>query len=81
MSYKALGKERRLTLADLGEMHVRAISGITGGEATISNPPLCVVPSHPSVVATSETYHYRDYGFDWEFSGRNAFFSPFDYHP
>jgi hypothetical protein len=81
VSYEALGRERRLTLADVGEMRVRAIDGIAGGEATITNPPLCVVPSHPSVVAKSETYRYRDYGFNWEFSGRNAFFSPFEYHP
>lgn len=81
MTYEALGKERRLSLADVGEMQVRAIEGIAGGEATISNPLLCVVPSHPSVVANSKTYWYRDYDFDWEFSGRNAYFSPFEYHP
>ncbi|MGZ8219102.1 DUF1326 domain-containing protein [Methylomagnum sp.] len=81
MTYEILGQERKLTLADVGEMQVRAIEGIAGGEATISNPRLCVAPSHPSVVASSETYRYRDYGFDWEFSGRNAFFSPFEYHP
>jgi hypothetical protein len=81
MAHEALGKERRLNLADVGEMHIRTIEGVTGAEATISNPPLCVVPSHPSVVASSETYRYRDYGFEWEFSGRNGFFSPFEYHP
>lgn len=81
MTYEVLGKERRLVLADLAEMHIRAIDGIAGGESTITNPPLCVVASHPSVVAKSETYRYRDYGFNWEFSGRNGFFSPFEYHP
>lgn len=81
MTYQASGQERRLVLADLGEMWVHAIEGIAGGESTISNPRLCVVPSHPSVVASSDLYRYRDYGFEWEFSGRNAFFSPFEYHP
>lgn len=81
MTFEAFGKERRLTLADLGGMHIRAIDGIAGGEATIANPPLCVVPSHPSVVAKSEAYRYQDYGFSWEFSGRNGYFSPFEYHP
>ncbi len=81
MAYEAMGKERRLLMSDLAEVSIRAIDGIAGGEATINNPPLCVVPSHPSVVAKSEIYRYRDYGFDWEFSGRNGYFSPFVYHP
>ncbi|MGX2030601.1 MULTISPECIES: DUF1326 domain-containing protein [Methylocaldum] len=80
MTYEALGKERRLLMSDLAEVSIRAIDGIAGGEATIANPPLCVVPSHPSVVAKSGSYRYRDYGFDWEFSGRNGYFSPFVYH-
>lgn len=81
MTYENLGKERRLLMSDVAEMSIRAIDGIAGGEATIANPPLCVVPSHPSVVAKSEVYRYRDFGFNWEFSGRNGYFSPFVYHP
>ncbi|MGX2039349.1 DUF1326 domain-containing protein [Methylocaldum sp. MU1018] len=81
MTYEAVGKERRLLMSDLAEVNIRAIDGLTGGESTIANPPLCVVPSHPAVVAKSERYRYRDYGFDWEFSGRNGYFSPFVYHP
>jgi hypothetical protein len=81
MTYEASGRERRLLLADLAEMDIRAIDGIGGGEATIANPPLCVVPSHPSVAAKSTVYRYKDHGFDWAFSGRNGFYSPFAYHP
>lgn len=81
MSYEARKNERRFTLADLGGMHVRAIDGISGGEAMIANPPLCIVPSHPAVVGRSASYSYHDHGFVWEFSGRNGFFSPFAYHP
>jgi hypothetical protein len=81
MTYQVQGKERRLTMSDLAEVHIRGIDGIAGGEATIHNPPLCVVSSHPSVVAKSELYRYRDHGFDWEFSGRNGYYSPFAYHP
>jgi len=81
MTYEAAGKERRLLMSDLAEVSIRAIDGIDGNESTITNPPLCVVPSYPSVVAKSEVYRYQDYGFDWEFSGRNGYFSPFAYHP
>lgn len=81
MTYEAAGKERHLTMSDLAEVRIRAIDGIAGGEATISNPPLCVAPSHPSVVAKSEVYRYHDHGFHWEFSGRNSYYSPFVYHP
>lgn len=81
MTYQALGKERHLAMSDIADVRIRAIEGLAGGESTIANPPLCVVPSHPSVVAKSEDYRYKDYGFDWKFSGRNGFYSPFEYHP
>lgn len=81
MVYRAEGTTRRLLMPGVAEASIRAIDGIAGGEARIANPPLCVVPSHPSVVAKSEVYRYRDYGFDWEFSERNGFYSPFVYRP
>lgn len=81
MVYQAEANRRSLLMAGTAEARIQAIDGIGGGQSTIANPPLCVVPSHPAVVATSEVYRYRDHGYDWEFSGRNGFFSPFVYHP
>ncbi len=75
------GRRRRLTVEGVAETEVEAIEGIRGGTATIDNPPLCVVPSHPAVVARSRHYRYDDAHFQWRFAGRNAFYSPFVYRP
>ncbi len=81
MTYRAEGDRRSLSIPETADIGVEAIAGIAGGSATITNPPLCVAPSHPSVVARSTAYHYQDYGFDWTISERNGYFSPFTYEP
>ncbi len=71
----------RLRIPGIAEAAIESIPGIAGGDSRIENPPLCVVPSHPSVVARAKHYRYHDHGQDWEFSGRNGFHSPFVYQP
>ncbi|GAB4260983.1 MAG: DUF1326 domain-containing protein [Methylomicrobium sp.] len=79
--YVSDGNHRRLAIPDIAEAEIESIQGIAGGVATISNPPLCVVPSHSSIVARSKTFRYKDYQHDWTFSERNGFYSDFDYRP
>lgn len=81
MDYREEGNRRQLTIPGVTQADIESIKGITGGEATINNPPLCVVTSHPAVVARSTHYEYHDYDKNWKFSNRNGFYSPFTYQP
>jgi hypothetical protein len=65
----------------IAQADIESIQGITGGQATLNNPPLCVVTSHPTVVAKSKNYQYQDYDKNWQFSERNGYFSAFVYQP
>jgi len=38
-----------------------------------------VVPGFPAVVSKSTRATYTDYGFDWQISEKNGFYSPFTY--
>lgn len=81
IDYQEQGGQRRLVIPDIAQAEIENIAGITGGQATINNPPLCVVTSHPSIVARSKNYRYKDYDKDWTFSDRNGYFSAFVYRP
>ena len=81
IDYKEEGNKRQLVIPDVAQADIESIEGVRGGDATIDNPPLCVVTSHPAVVARSTRYRYRDYDKNWEFSDRNGFYSPFAYQP
>lgn len=79
MTYHEENDTRRLSIPGIAEAEIQSIQGIRGGEALIANPPLCVVTSHPAVVAKSKHYSYHDHGQAWEFSERNGYHSAFSY--
>ena len=79
IDYKADGRSRSLTVGNLAAMEVQAIEGGGGSEVTISNNPLGIVPGEPMVVAKASQLTYHDHGMDWDFSGKNAYYSPFVY--
>lgn len=81
MSYKSENNSRELIIKQIASVAITAIEGINGGKATITNPPLCVVTSHPATVAQSTKYRYQDYDKNWEFSQRNGYYSDFVYQP
>lgn len=81
IDYHEEGNKRRLIIPGIAQAEIEGIQGIKGGNATIDNPPLCVVTSHPAVVARSTHYHYQDYDKAWQFTERNGFYSPFIYQP
>lgn len=66
-------------VGELADVKVAAIEGQGGSLVTVSNHPLAVAPGNDVVVARSEHFRYADHGYEWEFSGRNAFFAPFQY--
>ncbi|MGY6276204.1 DUF1326 domain-containing protein [Methylomonas sp. MgM2] len=79
--YRQDGNSRSLSIPEIADAEIQSIRGISGGDAFIENPPLCVVTSHPSVVAKSTHFRYSDHGRDWQFSERNGYHSAFTYQP
>lgn len=79
IEYSARGKHRSLRIPELAEMEVDAIEGQGGKEVILSNVPLTAVPNEPTVVAKSKRLSYHDHGFDWEFTEKNGFYSPFSF--
>ena len=61
------------------EAAYEALDGQGGAEITVSNHPLCIAPGNPAVTARSKKLSYKDHGMSWELSGKNGFFSPFQY--
>jgi len=81
IDYKEDGNKRFMSIPGIAQAEIESIQGITGDESSISNPPLCVVSSHPSTVAKSKHYSYQDYDKNWQFSDRNGYYSAFTYQP
>ncbi len=81
IDYREEADRRSVSIPGIAQVEIESISGITGAQSTISNPPLCVVSSHPSVVAKSKHYEYTDYDKNWCFNERNGYYSPFNYQP
>ncbi len=81
IEYKVDGNKRFMSIPGIAQAEIESIQGITGAESSISNPPLCVVSSHPSTVAKSKQYQYQDFDKDWQFSDRNGYYSAFTYQP
>lgn len=81
IDYKEDGNKRFMSIPGIAQAEIESIQGITGHESSISNPPLCVVSSHPSIVAKSSQYQYQDFDKNWQFTDRNGYYSPFTYQP
>jgi len=79
IKYAAEGKRRSLTIPNIAEVSIEALEGQGGAEITISNHPLCIAPGQPAVTARSKKLSYKDHGMSWELSGKNGFFSRFQY--
>jgi hypothetical protein len=81
IDYKEEGNKRELVIPGIAQAEIESIKDIRGGDATIDNPPLYVVTSHPAVVAKSSHYEYHDYDKNRKFGNRNGFYSAFNYRP
>lgn len=66
-------------VGEVAEVRLAAIEGQGGSLVTVSNHPLAVAPGNDAVTARSEHFRYVDHGYEWEFEGRNGFYSPFQY--
>lgn len=79
MTYHAEGKKRSLKIKGVAEAEIEAFAGQGGGDITVENHPLAIAPGYEVVVSKSNQVTYQDYGLDWQFSGKNGFYSPFAY--
>ena len=73
-------KSRSLKIGDIANFAIEAIEGQGGAEVTVNNHPLCISPGNPAVVSRASVFNFNDYGLNWEFTNKNGFFSPFEYH-
>src|SRR5690242_7824232 len=79
IDYRAEGRRRSMAIGGVADVDIEAVPGQNGGEATVAGMPFCVVPGIPAVVAKSKLMSYHDYGYRWEISDKNGFYSPFAY--
>ena len=79
IDYRAEGRRRSMAIRGVADVDIEAVPGQNGGEATVAGMPFCVVPGIPAVVAKSKLVKYHDYGYQWEISDKNGFYSPFAY--
>jgi hypothetical protein len=79
INFTAEGKKRSVTIPDVLNVEIAAITGQGNGDVTINGHPLCVAPGHPAVVSQSNHFSYTDHGLSWEISEKTGFFSPFNY--
>ena len=79
IEFRAEGKRRSLRIPKVAEMRIEAIKGQGGKDVTLENVPFTAVPNQTAVVARSEKLSFHDLGFDWEFTGKNGFYSPFSF--
>lgn len=80
MTYQAEGKRRSLKINGVAEAEIEAMSqGQSGADITVDNHPLCIAPGYKAVVSKSKNVTYQDHGYNWQFSGKNGFYSPFVY--
>lgn len=78
---RAQGRQRGLRIGDVAEADIEALAGQDGKDVTISNHPFTAVPGSPAVVARSSRASYHNLGLALEVSGKNGFYSPFEYRP
>ena len=80
MTYQAEGRRRSLKIEGVANAEIEALAtGQGGAEITVENHPLCIAPGFKAVVSKSKPVTYQDHGFDWQFSDKNGFYSPFIY--
>lgn len=59
------------------------IEAIKGGDpirdSLITNPAFTVAPGYDPIIPRSSKHVFKDLGFEWDISGKNGFYSRFNY--
>lgn len=74
------GKRRSLRVKDSLELEIEGVNGADPNkDVCLVNPVFSVVPGSDLIVARSNKFHYKDYGLEWNNSGKNGFYCKFSY--
>jgi hypothetical protein len=73
-------KRRKLRIPSTLELEIEGLTGSDKNkESIVLNPAFSNTPGYDPIIALSSIHTYRDYGMEWDSSGRNAFYSRFRY--
>jgi hypothetical protein len=76
------GKRRWLHIPDYLNLEIEAIKGGDQNEDSVfTNPAFTVAPGYDRVISHSTKHTYKDLGLEWDSSGKNGFYSKFNYGP
>ena len=76
------GRRRWLHIPEYLNLEIEAIKGSDPNkESTVTNPTFSITPGIDAIIAPSTKYSYKDQGFEWDSSGKNGFYSKFNYGP
>ncbi|HEX2306594.1 MAG TPA: DUF1326 domain-containing protein [Nitrososphaeraceae archaeon] len=76
------GKRRWLNIPEYLNLEIEAMKGNDPNkDSLLVNPSFTMVPGHDAVIARSTKYSYNDHGFKWDSTGKNGFYSKFNYSP
>jgi hypothetical protein len=77
--FESDGRRGRMEVGRAGAAEWEPIEGQGGGTVTIQGHPLAVSPGNAVVVGRAGRARFRDHGFGFEASGRQAMVAPFQY--
>ena len=73
-------KRRKIKIPSITEMEIEGLAGSDPDiESKVVNPSFSNTPGYDPIIARSIRHTYKDYGLEWDNSGRNAFYSRFAY--
>ena len=76
------GKRRWLHIPDYLNLEIEAIKGgDQNKDSVVTNPAFTVAPGYDPVISRSIKHTYKDLGLEWDSSGKNGFYSKFNYGP
>jgi len=76
------GKRRWLHIPDYLKLEIEAIKGgDQNKDSVVTNPAFTVAPGYDPVISRSTKHTYKDLGLEWDSSGKNGFYSKFNYGP
>ena len=76
------GKRRWLHIPDYLNLEIEAIKGgDQNKDSVVTNPAFTVAPGYDPVISRSTKHSYKNLGLEWDSSGKNGFYSKFNYGP
>ncbi|HEX9319666.1 MAG TPA: DUF1326 domain-containing protein [Nitrososphaeraceae archaeon] len=76
------GNRRWLHIPEHLDLEIEAIRGSDPNkDSLVTNPAFTVSPGYDPIIARSSKHSYKDHDFEWDSSGKNGFYSKFNYGP